>query len=63
MNDNAFNNFAKMHGIPSKVEVLALLNQKLYDPQIVNIIPIFYALYVFFFWFYLQLFYVNLYSF
>ncbi|CAB4424476.1 unnamed protein product [Rhizophagus irregularis] len=34
MNDNVFNNFAKLHGIPSKAEVLALLNQKLYDPPI-----------------------------
>ena len=38
MNDNVFNNFAKLHGIPSKAEVLALLNQKLYDPPIVNIL-------------------------
>lgn len=43
MNDNVFNNFAKLHGIPSKAEVLALLNQKLYDPPIVIIVPIFYV--------------------
>lgn len=48
MNDNVFNNFAKLHGIPSKTEVLALLNQKLYDPQIVNINPYILRLNIFF---------------
>ena len=39
MPDNVFDNYAKSQGIPSKTEVLALLNQKLYDPQIVNNFP------------------------
>lgn len=48
MNDIVFNNFAKAQRIPSKVEVLTLLNDKLYDPQIVNIIFIFTLVCVFY---------------